>query len=61
MLKAIEVQMDLRRPPGEIRPLENQVPDHGDVRPRAMLPLVPAREEQNYDVSEGHDQHDDKI
>ena len=56
-------QMDQGRPPGEIRPLENQVPDQGDVGPRAMLPLVPAREQQNHDVLQhadlGHEQHDD--
>ena len=53
------------RPPGEIRPLEQQVPDQGDVGPRAMLPLVPAREQQNHDVLQhaglGHEQHDDDI
>ena len=51
------------RPAGEIRPLENQVPDQGDVGPRAMLPLVPAREQQDHDVLQhaglGHGQHDD--
>ena len=53
------------RPPGEIRPLENQVPDQGDVGPRAMLPLVPAREQQYHDVGQhaglGHEQHDNDI
>ena len=53
------------RPPGEIRPLEDQVPDQGDVGPRAMLPLVPARGQQNHDVIQhaglGHEQHDDDI
>ena len=55
--------IDPGRPPGEIRPLENQVPDQGDVGPRAMLPLVPAREQQHHDVLQhaglGHGQHDD--
>ena len=49
----------LRRPPAEIRPLENQVPDQGNVDPRAMLPLAPAREQ--HDVLQhaglGHGQH----
>ena len=53
------------RPPGEIGPLEIQVPDQGDVGPRAMLPLVPAREQQNHGVLQhaglGHGQHDDDI
>ena len=56
---------DPGRPPGEIRPLELQVPDQGNVGPRAMLPLVPAREQQNHDVLQhaglGHGQHDDDI
>ena len=55
--------IDPGRPPGEIRPLENQVPDQGDVGPRAMLPLVPAREQQHHDVLQraglGHGRHDD--
>ena len=57
--------LDPGRPPGEIRPLEMQVPDQGNVGPRAMLPLVPAREQQNHDVLQhaglGHGQHDDDI
>ena len=55
--------MDPGRPPGEIRPLELQVPDQGYVGPRAMLPLAPAREQENHDVLQhaglGHEQHDD--
>ena len=42
--------IDPGRPPGMIQPLENQVPDQGNVDPRAMLPLVPAREQQHHDV-----------
>ena len=53
------------RPPGEIRPLENLVPDQGDVGPRAMLPLVPATEQQNHDALQhaglGHGQHENEI
>ena len=52
------------RPPGEIRPLENQVPDQGDVGPRVMLPLVPVREQQNHDVRQcgsRHEQHENDI
>ena len=53
------------RPPGEIRPLENQVPDQGDVGPRVMLPLVPVREQQDHDVRQhaglGHEQHENDI
>ena len=56
---------DPGRPPGEIRPLEMQVPDQENVGPSAMLPLVPAREQQNHDVLQhaglGHEQHDDHI
>ena len=64
-LKAMAFPIDPGRPPGEIRPLEWQVPDQGNVGPRAMLPLVPAREQQNHDVLQhaglGHGQHDDDI
>ena len=52
------------RLPGEIRPLENLVPDQGDVGPRAMLPLVPAREQQNDALQHAgfrHGQHDNEI
>ena len=35
--------LDPGRPPG-IQPLENSVPDQGNVDPRAMLPLAPARD-----------------
>ena len=53
------------RPPGEIRPLENLVPDQGNVGPRAMLPLIPAREQHNHDALQhaglGHEQHDNGI
>ena len=55
--------IDPGRPPGEIRPLELQVPDQGYVGPRVMLPLAPAREQENHDVllhaDLGHEQHDD--
>ena len=55
--------MDPGRPPG-IQPLEDIVPDRGNVDPRAMLPLVPAREQQHHDVRQhaglGHVQHDDQ-
>ena len=47
-----------------IQPLENLVPNQGNVDPRAMLPLVPAREQQHHDVRQhaglGHGQHDDQ-
>ena len=47
-----------------IQPLENHVPDQGDVDLRAMLPLAPAREQQHHDVRQhaglGHGQHDDQ-
>ena len=53
--------IDPGRPPG-IQPLENLVPDQGNVDPRAMLPLAPAREQQPHDVRQhaglGHGQHD---
>ena len=56
-------QIDPGRPPGEIRPLENQVPVQEIDGLRAMLPLVPAREQQNHDVRQhaglGHGQHDE--
>ena len=42
--------IDPGRPPGEIRPLENQIPEQGDVGPRALLPLVPVREPENHAV-----------
>ena len=57
--------IDPGRPPGEIRPLENQIPDQGDVGPRALLPLVPVREPENHGVLQhaglGHGQHDNDI
>ena len=57
--------IDPGRPPGEIRPLENQIPDQGDVGLRAMLPLAPAREPENHGVSQhaglGHEQHENDI
>ena len=53
--------IDPGRPPG-IQPLEDLVPDQGNVDPRAMLPLAPAREQQHHDVRQhaglGHGQHD---
>ena len=56
--------IDPARPPG-IQPLENLVPDQGNVDPRAMLPLAPAREQQHHDVRQhaglGHVQHDDDM
>ena len=56
--------IDPGRPPGIIPPLENLVPNQGNVDPRAMLPLVPAREQQHHDVRQhaglGHGQHDDQ-
>ena len=42
-LKTMAFPLDPGRPPREIRPLEMQVPDQGNVGARAMLPLVPAR------------------
>ena len=55
--------IDPGRPPG-IQPLEDLVPDQGNVDPRAMLPLAPAREQQHHDVRRhaglGHGQHDDQ-
>ena len=55
--------IDPGRPPG-IQPLEDQVPNQGNVDPRAMLPLAPAREQQDHDVRQhaglGHGQHDDQ-
>ena len=54
---------DPGRPPG-IQPLEDLVPDQGNVDPRAMLPLAPAREQQHHDVRQhaglGHGQYDDQ-
>ena len=54
--------IDPGRPPG-IQPLEDQVPNQGNVDPRAMLPLANAREQQHHDVRQhaglGHGQHDD--
>ena len=56
--------IDPGRPPG-IQPLENLVPDQGNVDPRAMLPLAPAREQQHHDVRQhaglGHVQHDEDM
>ena len=55
-------QIDPGRPPGPIQPLENQVPDQGNVDPRAMLPLAPARKQQYHGVRQhaglGHGQHE---
>ena len=55
-------QIDPGRPPGEIRPLENEVPDQGIDGLRAMLPLVPAREQNDHGVIQhaglGHGQHE---
>ena len=55
--------IDPGRPPG-IQPLENQVPNQGNVDLRAMLPLANAREQQHHDVIQhaglGHGQHDDQ-
>ena len=55
--------IDPGRPPG-IQPLEDLVPDQGNVDPRAMLPLAPAREQQHHDVRQhaglGHVQHDNQ-
>ena len=52
---------DPGRPPG-IQPLEDQVPDQGNVDPRAMLPLANVREQQHYDVRQhaglGHGHHE---
>ena len=56
--------IDPGRPPG-IQPLENLVPDQGNVDPRAMLPLAPAREQQHHDVRQhaglGHVHHDEDM
>ena len=56
--------IDPGRPPGRTQPLENQVPNQGNVDPRAMLPLANAREQQRHDVRQhaglGHGQHDDQ-
>ena len=56
--------MEPRRPPG-IQPLEDLVPDQGNVDQRAMLPLAPAREQQHHDVRQhaglGHVQHDEEM
>ena len=55
--------IDPGRPPG-IQPLENQVPNPGNVDPRAMLPLPNVREQQHHDVRQhadlGHGQHDNQ-
>ena len=55
--------IDPGRPPG-IQPLEDQVPNQGNVDPRAMLPLANAREQQHHDVIQhaglGHGQHGDQ-
>ena len=56
--------MDPGRPPG-IQPLEDVVPDQGNVHQRAMLPLAPVREQQHHDVRQhaglGHVQHDEDM
>ena len=56
--------MDPGRPPG-IQPLEDVVPDQGNVDQRAMLPLAPVREQQHHDVRQhaglGHVQHDEDM
>ena len=56
--------IDPGRPPG-IQPLEDFVPDQGNVDPRAMLPLAPAREQQHHDVGQhaglGHGQYDEDM
>ena len=56
-------QIDPGRPPGDLMPLENQVPNQEIDGPRAMLPLVPVREQQHHDVRQhaglGHGQHDE--
>ena len=56
--------IDPGRPPG-IQPLEDFVPDQGNVDPRAMLPLAPAREQQHHDVRQhaglGHGQYDEDM
>ena len=56
--------VDPGRPPG-IHPLENIVPDQGNVDQRAMLPLAPVREQQHHDVRQhaglGHAQHDEDM
>ena len=56
-------QIDPGGPPGDIRPLENPVPNQEIDGPRAMLPLVPVREQQHHDVKQhaglGHGQHDE--
>ena len=56
--------IDPGRPPG-IQPLDDLVPDQGNVDPRAMLPLAPAREQQHHDVRQhaglGHGQHDEDM
>ena len=55
--------IDPGRPPG-IQPLEDQVPDQGNVDPRAMLPLANVREQQHHDVRQhaglGHGHHDNQ-
>ena len=59
----IPIPIDPGRPPG-IQPLEDQVPNQGNVDPRAMLPLANAREQQHHDVMQhaglGHGQHGDQ-
>ena len=56
--------MDPGRPPG-IQPLEDVVPEKGNVHQRAMLPLAPVREQQHHDVRQhaglGHVQHDEDM
>ena len=56
--------IDPGRPPGDLIPLENQVPNQEINGPRAMLPLPPVGEQQqNHDDIEhaglGHEQHDE--
>ena len=55
--------IDPGRPPG-IQPLEDQVPDQGNVDPRAMLPLANVREQQHHDVRQhaglGHGHHENQ-
>ena len=56
--------IDPGRPPG-IQPLEDLVPNQGNVDPCAMLPLAPAREQQHHDVRQhaglGHGQLDEDM
>ena len=58
------IQIDPGRPPGDLIPLENQVPNQEIDGPRAMLPLLPVREQEHHAVREhdglGHEQHDER-